>query len=66
MRHRGSSRRRVGGSDWANVRRLRALRYASVIAAPEGWRAYFEAAAADGSHELRTVVLPTPPISSAP
>jgi hypothetical protein len=36
-----------------------ALRYVSVIAVPEGWRAYFEAAAADGSHELRAVVVRT-------
>jgi hypothetical protein len=48
------------------AKRGAALRYVSVIAVPEGWRAYFEAAAADGSHELRTVVVPTPPIKTVP
>ena len=37
-----------------------ATRYASVIASPAGLRVYFEATAADGSHDLRTVYVPRP------
>jgi hypothetical protein len=36
------------------------VRYASVIAVDDGWRAYFEASAPDGSHDLRTVYIPRP------
>jgi hypothetical protein len=36
------------------------LRYASVIEVDGGLRAYFEATAADGSHDLRTVYAPRP------
>jgi hypothetical protein len=36
----------------------RTLRYASVIAVDGGYRAYFEATAEDGSHDLRTVYVP--------
>jgi hypothetical protein len=35
-----------------------ALRYVSVVNVSGGHRAYFEASAADGSHDLRTVYLP--------
>jgi hypothetical protein len=38
----------------------KAIRYASVVALAEGWRIYFEATAADGSHDLRTVYVPRP------
>jgi hypothetical protein len=38
----------------------RALRYASVIPVAGGWRAYFEATAPDGSHDLRAVYAPRP------
>lgn len=34
-----------------------ALRYASVIEADGGWRAFFEASGFDGSHDLRTVYI---------
>lgn len=37
-----------------------ALRYASVVAIGGGLRVYFEATAADGSHDLRTVYVPRP------
>ena len=40
-----------------------ALRYASVIRERDGWRVYFEATAADGSNDLRTVYVP--PLFSA-
>ncbi len=39
---------------------LRGLRYADVIATPDGCRIYYEATRVDGSHELRTEILPAP------
>jgi hypothetical protein len=41
-----------------------ATRYASVLRSGDGWRVYFEATAADGSHDLRTVYVPRPLIAS--
>ena len=42
----------------------RATRYASIVPAARGWRVYFEATAADGSHDLRTVYVPLPSSAS--
>jgi hypothetical protein len=42
----------------------KATRYASVVASAAGWRVYFEATAADGSHDLRTVYVPRPSSAS--
>jgi len=42
----------------------RAARYASVLSEEGGWRLYFEATAADGSHDLRTVYVPRPSSAS--
>jgi hypothetical protein len=37
-----------------------ALRYTCLVANGAGWRAYWEASADDGSHDLRTVYIPRP------
>jgi hypothetical protein len=42
----------------------RTLRYASVLPFADGWRAFFEATANDGSHDLRTVYIPRPSAAS--
>jgi hypothetical protein len=41
-----------------------ALRYASVVPVAGGYRMYFEASNADGSHDLRTVYAPRPSAAS--